>query len=390
MVTTLILIVIFAAYIGLGIPDSLMGSAWPAIYPEFGVSVSNVSFVSLIISMGTIVSSFASERVVKRFKTAPVAVFSTGLTVIALLGYSFSKNMLWLCLCAIPQGIGAGSIDVALNNYVANHYNAKQMNFLHCFYGVGVSLSPYLMSLFLKDGMQWRSGYRTMFFIQLAIFTMLFLSVPLWKKVSAEEYSEEASKKAVVPFRTLAKNAAIRMQWLVFVGSCSIESICLVWGSTFLVNARGLSPEYGAKIITFYFAGLTLGRITAGFIVSKVKPLNIIYIGQAVTLAAIIILLLSKNSVAATIGLFLVGFGNGPVFPNMTQLTPEYFGKDLSQAVIGTQMGFSYVGILVTPLLFGFIIRFISINFFSWYLLIFYAIMMFATIGLQKNIKAVV
>ncbi len=397
MVTTLILLVIYMGYIGLGVPDSLLGSAWPAIYPELGLDVSQVSYVSLIISIGTIISSFSSERVVKKFRTAPVAVFSTGLTAAALLGFSFSKNIVWLCLCAVPQGLGAGSVDVALNSYVAEHYNATQMSLLHCFYGVGVAASPFIMSLFLNGGMDWHGGYRTMFFVQLAIFAVMLLSLPLWKKVNPEEYSEKAEKTKSVPLKVLAKDRAVRMQWLVFIGSCAIESICLVWGSTFLVNARGLSPEYGARIITFYFAGLALGRLVSGFAVKKLKPETVVTAGEITLLAAILTLLLSKNIYAATAGLFFIGFCNGPVFPNMTLLTPVYFGKELSQAVIGTQMGFAYVAILIVPLLFGTLQKYTGIGFFPWYLLIFYAVMMFSNTALNviignrsKNNKTVV
>lgn len=387
MITSILLVVIFIAYIGLGIPDSLLGSAWPAIYTDIGADVSDVSMVSLIISLGTIVSSFSSERIVKRFKTAPVAVFSTALTVIALLGFSFSKNMVWLCLCAIPQGLGAGSIDVALNNYVAKHYNASHMNFLHCFYGVGVALSPYLMSLFLKDNMNWRLGYRAMFYIQLAILIILALSLPLWKKVTTDKNGETVQKSKTVKFSVLLKNSAVRAQWFVFIGSCAIESVCLVWGSTYLVNAKGASPEYGAKLVTFYFAGLALGRFVSGLIVKKLSSEKIVYIGQALTFLAILILLLSKNTAIATIGLFLVGFGNGPLFPNMTQLTVEYFDKSISQSIIGTQMGFAYIAVLLTPIVFGWVSNICGIGSFPIYLGVCFAVMMTATILLEKRVK---
>lgn len=388
MVTTIIITVIFISYIGLGVPDSILGSAWPAIYTELGVDVSNVGIVSFIISIGTIVSSFMSERIVNRFKTASVTVFSTALTVAALLGFSFSKNMLWLCLCAVPQGIGAGSIDVALNNYVAKHYSAAHMNFLHCSYGVGVALSPYIMSIFLKNGMQWRNGYRAMFFVQLAILVILVLSLPFWKRADHSEYEPSAEKKSAVKFSVLLKNSAVRIQWLTFVGSCAIESLCLIWGSTYLVNAKGLSPEYGARIITFYFIGLALGRFVSGFVVKKLSCETVIYMGQALTLAAIVILFLSRNTVFAVAGLFLVGFGNGPFFPNMTQLTIKYFDDKISQAVIGTQMGFAYTAILLSPLLFGIVSDNFGIGYFPAYLSVCFAVMLIATVLLRKRVNA--
>lgn len=387
MVTTVILIVIFISYIGLGVPDSLIGSAWPAIYTELGVDVSNVSIISFIISVGTIISSFMSEKIVNRFKTAPVTVFSTALTVIALLGFSFSKNMLWLCLCAVPQGIGAGSIDVALNNYVAKHYSATHMNFLHCSYGIGVALSPYIMSLFLKNGMQWRNGYRAMFFIQLTILIVLVLSLSLWKKADNTEYRESSVKKVSVKFSVLLKNSAVRIQWLAFIGSCAIESVCLVWGSTYLVNAKGLSPEYGARIITFYFAGLALGRFVSGISVRKLPCETVIYIGQALTFTAIVILFVFQNTIASVVGLFLIGFGNGPFFPNMTQLTVKYFDEKISQAVIGTQMGFAYIAVLLTPIIFGWVSDCFGIICFPMYLMVCFFVMLVSTVILRKRVK---
>ncbi len=388
MITTIILIVIFITYIGLGIPDSLIGSAWPAIYPEIGANVADVSIVSLIISLGTIISSFMSERIVRRFKTAPVAAFSTALTVIALLAFSCSKSMIWLCVSAVPQGLGAGSVDVALNNYVAKHYKATHMNFLHCSYGIGVALSPYLMSLFLKNGLQWRYGYRTMFFIQFFILIVLTLSLPLWKKADCKAYSPEPqNRKSLVKFSTLLKNDAVRTQWFVFFGSCAIESVCLVWGSTYLVHAKGLSAEYGAKIITFYFIGLTLGRFVSGFIVRKLSCETVVYLGQGITLIAIITLLLSHSVAVATIGLFLIGLGNGPLFPNMTQLTVKYFDESISQAVIGTQMGFSYIAILLSPIIFGAVSERAGISCFPICLGVFYIIMITSTILLREKVK---
>lgn len=387
MVTSIILIVIFIIYIGLGIPDSLLGSAWPAMYVDLGLDISNVSIVSFIINFGTVVSSFLSERIVKKFKIGPVATVSMALTVAALLGYSLSNNMIWLCLSAIPQGLGAGSIDVSVNNYVAKHYNASQMNFLHCFYGVGVAISPYLMSLFLRKNNSWQGGYRTMFYIQLVILIIVALALPLWKKADPQHYDKSLPKKKATPFLEIAKDRAVRVQWLIFIGSCSLEGICLVWGSTFLVESRGLSADNGAKMITLYYVGLTLGRVLSGLLVKMLKPEKVVYIGEATVFVACLIILVSPNAVVATVGLFLIGLGNGPVFPNMTQLTPEYFGNEKSEGIIGTQMGFAYIAFLATPLLFGALIKFFDLSFFSWYLLIFWFVMAASSFALHRIIK---
>ncbi|MCD7722767.1 MAG: MFS transporter [Clostridiales bacterium] len=381
------LVAIFIAYIGLGIPDSLLGSAWPAIYTELGVNISCLSAVSIIISAGTIISSFASERIVKKLKTPLVAVLSTALTVIALLGFSLSKNMVWLCFCAIPQGLGAGAIDAALNNYVAHNYKATHMNFLHGFYGVGVAVSPYIMAAFLKNGMQWRQGYRTLFYMQGAILIIIILSLPFWKMARSAESIEKSRAQRPIKFSALIKNSAVRTQWVTFIGSCGIESLCLVWGSTYLVNSQGVSADYGAKIITFYYAGLTLSRLGAGFIVKKISSEKIVFAGQAITFAAIVILLWANNAAAAGAGLFLVGLGNGPFFPNMTRLTVEYFDSELSQAIIGTQMGFGYTSILLTPVMFGIISNIFSTAAFPFYLGVCFAIMLAATLSLKKKVS---
>ena len=236
--TILLLIFIYIFYIGLGIPDSLLGTAWPAIYAEFHAPISYVSFVSMIISGGTVASSLLSARIIAKLGTPKVTALSTSLTAIALLGFSCSQNFLWLCLCAVPLGIGAGSIDTALNNYVAVNYNAMQMSFLHCFYGIGVSLSPYLMSLALSDNMNWRGGYRTVFFIQLCIALLSIVSLPLWKKAKQRQPGKEIRMKVLSPGEMLG-NRRIFFAFLTFVGISALESVCLIWGSTFLVDTKG-------------------------------------------------------------------------------------------------------------------------------------------------------
>ena len=247
---TILLIFIYIFYIGLGIPDSLLGSAWPAIYGKFHVPVSYASIISAIISTGTVLSSLFSTRIIAKLGTAKVTALSTSLTAIALLGFSCSHNFLWLCLCAVPLGIGAGSIDTALNNYVALRYNAMQMSFLHCFYGVGVTVSPYLMSLALSDNLNWRGGYRTVFYIQLIIALLSFFSLPLWKKVKATQ--QEDDNICVLPLFQMIKRKKIWASCGVFVGISALESTCLIWGSTYLSDTIGLSADMAAALITFY------------------------------------------------------------------------------------------------------------------------------------------
>ncbi|MBQ8228710.1 MAG: MFS transporter [Clostridia bacterium] len=360
---TILLIVIFMGYIGLGIPDSLFGAAWPAIYSDFGLPISYANFVTTIVSLGTIASSFFSSRVVSRFGTAKVAAVSTAMTATALLGFSLSPNIIWLCLFAIPSGLGAGSVDAALNNYVALNYKAAHMNFLHCFYGVGVSLSPYLMSLSLTNSNDWRTGYKNVFYIQLAITAVMIISLPLWKKVGEKKAEEDVAQK-VLKFRDIIKIPAARASIGIFMASCGIESICLVWGSSFLVESKGLTADEAAGLITLYFVGLALGRFVSGLLANKLSAKALIIAGEVILLAAVILLFVPSNTYITVAGMFLIGFGNGPVFPNMTHLTPLTFGKEVSQSIIGTQMAMAYVSILLLPIAFGQLAEHLSIGLF--------------------------
>ena len=314
--TTLLVIIIFATYVGLGIPDSLFGTAWPAIYTEFDLPISYSNFVTGLMYVGTIVSSLLSARLTKKLGTPLVVALSTALTAIAILGFSYSKNILMLCLFSIPLGLGAGGIDNVLNTYVALNYKATHVNFLHCSYGVGVTLSPFLMSLALKNSNNWQGGYRTMFFFQLALTIMCFLSIPIWKKVKEQKAEQEETK--VVSISHLLKIPIARCSLVIYFGSCAIESVCLAWGSTFLVNSKGLTPDKAAQMITFYFIGMTLGRFLSGVLANRISPKKIIVIGESITLIAIILTFAGKQSIAG-LGLFLIGLGNGPIFPNMCE-----------------------------------------------------------------------
>ena len=376
---TLLLIVIYIAFIGLGVPDSLFGTAWPAIYTDLNLPVSWASIVTIIVSCGTITSSLLSSWLISRFGTGKITAVSTLMTALALLGFSCSDSMLWLCLCAIPLGLGAGSIDTALNNYVALHYKASHMNFLHCFYGIGVSLSPYLMSLALSKG-TWEGGYRAVFWFQLAIAALTALALPLWKKVRHAQNGEEAEETPrVLSFPALMKMPKVRMACLVFIGYCALEYTCGTWGSTFLVNAKGAAADTAARMVTFYYVGLALGRFLSGVLAGRLHSRQLVKIGQTILLAAIASLFLPLPSAFCSVSLFFIGLGNGPIFPNMLHLTPELFGKDLSQAVIGAEMATSYIGVLLAPALFGLIAQNVTAALFPVYLLVLYALMITGT-----------
>ena len=378
---TVLLIFIYIFYIGLGIPDSLLGAAWPAIYGELSVPVSWASIISAVISCGTVLSSLFSTRIIAALGTPRVTVLSTSLTAIALLGFSVSHSFVWLCICAIPLGIGAGSIDTALNNYVALHYTAMQINFLHCFYGVGVTVSPYIMSLALSKDMNWRGGYRMVFLIQLFIAALAGMSLPIWKKVAQKQAQEEEIR--ILRLSQMMKRKKIWASCGVFIGISSLESTCLIWGSTFLSESMGMSADAAAARITFYFVGMTLGRFLSGLLTVKYSDWQIIFSGQAVIFLAIVLLLMQNGSIFTTLGLFLIGLGNGPIFPNITHLTPRLYSKDTSQSIIGVQMAFSNLSILLTPVVFGATATIAGISFFPKFLLIMFLFMAGCTIILH-------
>lgn len=384
--TILLLIIIYIAYISLGIPDSILGAAWPAIYREFDLPVSYASYITIFVSLGTIISSFFSARIINRLGTVKITILSTLLTSAALLGFSFSQNMVWFCLLAFPLGLGAGSIDTALNNYVALHYKANHMNFLHCFYGIGVALSPYLMSLSLKDNANWRMGYRIMFIFQISIALLMLISIPVWKKVG-EKSNEDVSPKTLTT-KQIFKIKGTKSAFCVFIFSCGIEAVCTVWGSTFFVEAKGTSPDDGAKLVVLYFVGLTLGRFISGVLSNKLKPFTLILIGIGIVLVAIGMTLFTSSSLFAAIGLFLMGFGIGPVFPNMTHLTPEIFGKEVSQSIIGLQMALAYISVMATPLIFGQVAQYFGVKFMPLFLLGLFIILLVSIFFLNGVIKA--
>lgn len=378
---TLLVIIIFVTYIGLGIPDSLFGTAWPAIYSEFDLPISYSNFVTGLMYTGTIISSLLSARLTKKLGTPLVVALSTFLTAVAIFGFSFSKNMFMLCLCTIPLGLGAGAIDNVLNSYVALNYKATHVNFLHCSYGVGVTLSPFLMSFALKNSNDWQGGYRTMFVFQLALTLMCFLSIPIWKKVKEQKAIEDETRVVSIP--DLLKIPIARASLVIYFGSCAIESICLAWGSTFLVNSKGLTPDKAAAMITFYFIGMTLGRFLSGVLANRILPKKIIIIGESITLIAIILTFAGNPSIAG-LGLFLIGLGNGPIFPNMTHLTPIHMGRDISRSFIGLQGAVSYGSILLSPISFGLLAEKFSTDIFSLIQISALVITAFATIVMIK------
>ncbi len=376
---TLLLIVIYVSFIGLGIPDSLFGTAWPAIYGEFHLPISFASFVSVTICCGTIVSSVMSAKIIRLLGTNRVAAISTAMTAAALLGFSFSGSLPAMCLWAIPLGLGAGAIDTALNNYVALHYSARVMSFLHCFFGIGVTISPFVLSQVIDGELGWRGGYRIAFGIQLAVTALLAVTLPVWGKVHPVTEAGEQEQAKDLRLGEIARIPGVKLMWTLFIASCAIGCTCGNWASTFLVEVRHMAAEQAAGLVMLYYAGMALGRFLSGLLAARLDSWRIIGIGQAVLGAALAILLLPGAPWIAGTGLFLVGLGNGPLFPNFNYLTPRNFGQEASQAVMGSQMAASYAGILAAPAVCGVLGQTVHMGIFPVYLLVFYFIMLAAS-----------
>jgi len=342
-----LLVVIYIAFIGLGVPDSLIGSAWPAIHIDMNIPVEAVSVLTFIISGCTVLSSMFSAGILNKLGTAKVTAFSTAMTAAALLGFSLAPSFWFMIPLAVILGFGAGAIDSGLNNYVALHCEASHMNFLHCFYGVGVTLSPYIMSQALGDA-GWRSGYRYAFYVQSVITILLLVSLPLWKKNSNNQENEE-EKGVNLSLLQMLKMPDVRIVWVIMLATNAIEYACGVWGSTYLVAEKGFGVEHGALALTVYYAGMSIGRFVSGLLSKKISTWKRIGIGAFILAPAIVIMLLPLSGAFTVVGLFLVGLGNGSIYPNMIHLTPHNFGKEMSQSIMGSQIAFAYIGVMLAP-----------------------------------------
>ncbi len=375
----LLLAIIYLSFISLGLPDSLLGSAWPSMYPGLGVPLSGAGAVSMIISAGTIISSLLCDRAVRRFGVGPVTFISVGMTAAALVGFSFSGRFALLCLFAVPLGLGAGSVDAALNNFVALHYKAKHMNWLHCFWGVGASLGPVIMAFCLNRFETWNSGYLAVGCIQLVLAAALLFSIPLWKTAETSKNPENASKPGSAPFRELIGLKYAGRTLLMFFCYCAVESTAGLWGSSYLVTARGVPAETASGWISLYYLGITLGRFCSGFLAMRLKNTRMIRLGLAVVAAGVALLFPPLGSGFSLAGFFLTGVGCAPIFPSLLHETPQSFGAAHSQSMIGLQMAAAYVGTTVTPPLFGVLASKTGYGSLPAYLLVFLVTMILMT-----------
>lgn len=372
--STLLLIAIYIAFIGLGVPDSLFGTAWPAIYGEFKLPISFGSFATVITCLGTVTSSLMSARIIRRFGTRNITLASTALTALAILGMSASGNFLVFCLFAIPLGLGAGAIDTALNNYVSLHYSSAQMNFLHCFYGIGITVSPLILARMLSGENGWRDGYSTAFHIQLAITAIILLSMPLWKKVSTTDENEGFAETETrsLSIRQLWNTKYVKLTWLIFWCSVALEMSCAGWGCTYLVEYKCIVIDKSAQIVTFYFAGIAVGRFVSGLLAMKFSNWTIIKSSCWLLGLGISGLILAPNIAVTTISFLAIGIGNGPMFPNLTYLTPSIFGKEYSSSVMGSQFGVSNISMMIMPLICGVLGQYFGMWIFPFFILILY------------------
>lgn len=366
-----LLALIYLAFISLGLPDSLLGSGWPAMHLEFDVPTSYMGIVSMIISGGTIVSSLLSNRLTNKFGTRIVTVSSVFLTVIALFGFSFSNAFWILLLFAIPYGLGAGAIDAALNNYVALHYKAKHMSWLHCFWGIGTIISPFVMGYALTKE-SWELGYRIVGFIQLGIAILLLATLPVWK---VNEFYKDEEKKNVGVLSAL-KIKGVPFLLLGFLCYCAAEATTMGWASTYFVEVKGVSPSEAASFASLFYIGITSGRFVGGFVTEKLGDKRSIFAGFGILLLGIILLALPIDSYIASIVAFVViGFGCGPIYPSIIHSTPSNFGKENSGAIIGIQMASAYVGSTFMPPLFGLLGNATTFKIMPYFILFFFVLM---------------
>lgn len=370
----LLLLIIYLAFISLGLPDSLLGSAWPTMYQEFSVPISYAGGISMIIAAGTVVSSLQSDRLTKKFGTGKVTAVSVLMTAVALLGFSLSHSYWTLCLWAIPYGLGAGSVDASLNNYVALHYASRHMSWLHCMWGVGASLGPYIMGYALTGGQSWNMGYRYIAILQIVLTAILLFSLPLWKKQKGDS-GEEPEKAKPLSLREIVKIPGAKQIMVTFFCYCALEQTTGLWASSYLVLQRGLTAEAAAGFASLFYVGITAGRAASGFLTMKLNDTQMIRLGQGLILLGIACVALPVGSFAALAGLIMIGLGCAPIYPSIIHSTPAHFGADKSQAMIGVQMASAYVGTCLMPPVFGFLANHISVSLFPAFILVILVLM---------------
>ena len=379
-----LLAIIYISFISLGLPDALLGGAWPTMHNEFGVPVSYAGIISMIICMGTIASSLMSERMTKRFGTGKVTAMSVALTAAALFGFSASKSFIMLCIIAVPYGLGAGGVDASINNYAAIHYASRHLSWLHCMWGIGASTGPYLLAAAMTKG-SWNLGYRWVAILQIVLTAVLFLTLPLWKE---EKSSGEISEKTKpLSIKEIFAIPGAKEVMAAFFCYCALESTAGLWASSYLVLEHGVSEETAAALATLFYTGITVGRGISGFVTYKLNDKNMIRLGQIIIAVGISLIILPLGEKTAMAGIVLVGFGCAPIYPCVIHSTPAHFGVDKSQAIVGVQMACAYIGSCFMPPLFGILANNVSAALFAPYMALILVVMVVSMERLNR-IKA--
>lgn len=375
----LLVALIYLSFISLGLPDSLLGSAWPVMTVQFDVPLSYAGIISTIVSVGTIISSLLSDRLTKKFGTGVVTSVSVLITAVALILFSISTKFWMLVIFAIPYGLGAGAVDASLNNYVALHLKARHMSWLHCMWGVGATISPYIMNYALTGGSGWNQGYFIVAIIQICISAILFVCLPLWKKcankngeaptLSAEENTEPCKFKDIFCIK-----GAVAC-FICFFCYCALEQTTMLWASSYMISHNGITPEDASKFASLFFIGITVGRGINGFLTFKLTDRSLIRLGQCLIIVGTIFIVIPSIQTLTIIGFIIIGLGCAPIYPCIIHMTPSLFGKERSQAMIGIQMASAYIGSCCAPPLYGIIANHVSGEALPVYIAIFLALM---------------
>lgn len=385
---SLLLALIYLSFISLGLPDSLLGAAWPVMQIEFGCALSFAGAVSMIVSAGTVVSSLASDFCIHRFGAGRVTAISVAMTAIALFGFSTVCVPWQLCLWAIPYGLGAGAVDAALNNYVALHFSSRHMSWLHAFWGVGATLSPNIMAFALGSQTGWRGGYMTVSLVQIMLSLVLFLSLPLWRKNAALQQTRGSTGEEEYVSPGLV--GALRIRGvphilIAFFAYCSMEATAGLWAASYYVEYRGVDAEIAARFGSFFYVGLMLGRFANGFIANRMGDRRMIRVGCIGAMIGLVMVLLPVESATLSLfGLIVLGVGCAPIYPSIIHSTPDHFGENNSQAIVGIQMASAYVGCTLMPPLFGLLAQYVTIALYPYFMLFFTVLMLVMTERLRR------
>ena len=381
---SLLLAIIYLSFISLGLPDSVLGSAWPSMYDELGVPISFAGIISMIVAIGTVVSSLASDYLTKKLGAGRVTAISVGMTALALFGFSLTNSFWMLCLIAIPYGLGAGSVDAALNNYVALHFASRHMSWLHCMWGIGTIIGPNIMGYALSAHKGWAWGYRYVSSFQIVLTLILIISLPIWKSKTSSP--KTAKVKAISPLNAMKIKGAKEIM-IAFFCYCALESTAMLWAASYMNLHNGVSAEKSASLASIFFIGITFGRFLNGFLTYKFNDTQMIKAGQTLIMLGIVLLILPFSWVIGLIGFIFIGFGCAPIYPSIIHSTPIHFGQDKSQAMIGIQMASAYTGSCLMPTLFGFIANRINIALLPLFLALLNIVMIISYGVLLKKIK---